>query len=388
MSAEQVRRAVVRACPAGADRGGQRDSSRCSSPTWHPTRTSTGRTSRVPCRCCRTRCSPPGSTATAERSTVADYLAERRDQGSAHPVRRTGLRESCAGAAAARPTVVPPSRACSRRAAAEPRGSVSLGELLSGIGDGADAERVLAVFIDERMITVDTGAARLTHDALLTAWPRLRAWIEESAEELRDRRRIAVGRAGLGGGRPGGGALWRGSQLAVAREWAEPTRTSARRCCRSRASSWTRRSPPGPPASGSSGGAPRRLRSIVAVLTVLVARGLPARRLRVQASASRPRAARDVAITRPAGCELARRRHRAPTQLRSPRPAAGRPAQRRRLRHRAHPAGDRQPCSSRPTRPPPRESRTRPASCRRSPSPRTGGCSPRLAPTGRCGCGT
>ena len=73
------------------------------------------------------------------------------------------------------------------------RAAVSLGELLSGMGEGADAERVLAVFIDERMITVDIGAARLTHDALLTAWPRLRAWIEESAEELRTRRRISSG---------------------------------------------------------------------------------------------------------------------------------------------------------------------------------------------------
>jgi WD40 repeat protein len=71
------------------------------------------------------------------------------------------------------------------------------------------------------MITVDTGAARLTHDALLTAWPRLRAWIEESAEELRTRRRISSGaRAWAEAGREEA-ALWRGSQLAVAKEWAE-----------------------------------------------------------------------------------------------------------------------------------------------------------------------
>ena len=101
------------------------------------------------------------------------------------------------------------------------RAAVSLDELLSGIGEGADAERVLAVFIDERMITVDIGAARLTHDALLTAWPRLRAWIEESAEELRTRRRISSGaRAWAEAGREEA-ALWRGSQLAVAKEWAE-----------------------------------------------------------------------------------------------------------------------------------------------------------------------
>jgi len=101
------------------------------------------------------------------------------------------------------------------------RAAVPLSELLSGIGEAADAERVLAVFIDERMITVDIGAARLTHDALLTAWPRLRAWIEEGAEELRTRRRISSGaRAWAEAGREEP-ALWRGSQLAVVREWAE-----------------------------------------------------------------------------------------------------------------------------------------------------------------------
>ena len=80
---------------------------------------------------------------------------------------------------------------------------------------------MLAVFIDERMITVDTGTARLTHDALLIAWPRLRTWIEESAEELRTRRRISSGALAWAETGREEAALWRGSQLAVAREWAE-----------------------------------------------------------------------------------------------------------------------------------------------------------------------
>ena len=175
------------------------------------------------------------------------------------------------------------------------RAAVPLGELLSGIGEGADAERVLAVFIDERMITVDVGAARLTHDALLTAWPRLRAWIEEGAEELRTRRRISSSaRAWAEAGREEA-ALWRGSQLAVAREWAEdPDKRAAL-----------------PPLAGEfvgaavAAGAARerlerrrtnRLRSIVAVLTVLVVAVCLlagyAFKQRQQATA-----ARDVAIT-------------------------------------------------------------------------------------------
>jgi hypothetical protein len=118
------------------------------------------------------------------------------------------------------------------------RAAVPLDELLSGISagdssagsangrsaggsDDGDAERVLAVFIDERMITVDTGSARLTHDALLTAWPRLRGWIEDSAEELRIGRRISSGALAWAETGREEAALWRGSQLAIAREWAE-----------------------------------------------------------------------------------------------------------------------------------------------------------------------
>jgi WD40 repeat protein len=103
---------------------------------------------------------------------------------------------------------VPPSRA-----------SVALGDL-PGRDQAGDAEAVLATFVGERMITVDADAAQITHDALLTAWPRLRAWIEENTQELRDRGRIAEGaRAWAEAGREED-ALWRGSRLALAREWA------------------------------------------------------------------------------------------------------------------------------------------------------------------------
>ena len=97
------------------------------------------------------------------------------------------------------------------------RATVELGELR---GWGDDAEAVLATFVDERMITVDAGTAQLTHDALLTAWPRLRSWIEGGKDGLRTRRRITEGaRAWADAGRESA-ALWRGSQLAVARDWA------------------------------------------------------------------------------------------------------------------------------------------------------------------------
>jgi WD40 repeat protein/transcriptional regulator with XRE-family HTH domain len=104
------------------------------------------------------------------------------------------------------------------------RATVELGELRDWGGAGTrargDADRVLATFVDERMITVDADTAQITHDALLTAWPRLRSWIEGGMDGLRTRRRITQGaRAWAEAGRESA-ALWRGSQLAVARDWA------------------------------------------------------------------------------------------------------------------------------------------------------------------------
>jgi WD40 repeat protein len=99
------------------------------------------------------------------------------------------------------------------------RASVALADL-PGWGQEGDAERVLATFVGERMITVDANAAQITHDALLNAWPRLRAWIEEDTGQLRDRTRILDGaQAWLQAGQEDA-ALWRGSRLALAREWA------------------------------------------------------------------------------------------------------------------------------------------------------------------------
>ena len=99
------------------------------------------------------------------------------------------------------------------------RASVALGDL-PGRDQAGDAEAVLATFVGERMITVDADAAQITHDALLTAWPRLRTWIEGSTEELRDRGRIAEGARAWAEASREEDALWRGSRLALAREWA------------------------------------------------------------------------------------------------------------------------------------------------------------------------
>jgi hypothetical protein len=57
--------------------------------------------------------------------------------------------------------------------------------------DGPDAEELLGRFVDERLITVDADTVRIAHDALLTAWPRLRSWIDSGLQDARTRRRSA-----------------------------------------------------------------------------------------------------------------------------------------------------------------------------------------------------
>ena len=99
------------------------------------------------------------------------------------------------------------------------RASVALADL-PGAAAGGDAERVLATFVGERMITVDADAARITHDALLSAWPRLRSWIAEDTGQLRDRGQIVAATQAWAQAGQEEAALWRGSRLALAREWA------------------------------------------------------------------------------------------------------------------------------------------------------------------------
>jgi WD40 repeat protein len=99
------------------------------------------------------------------------------------------------------------------------RASMAIGDLPHR-GQEGDAERVLTTFVRERMITMDANAAQITHDALLTAWPRLRSWIEEDTGRLRDRSRILAGAAVWAEAGREEAALWRGSRLTLAREWA------------------------------------------------------------------------------------------------------------------------------------------------------------------------
>ena len=73
------------------------------------------------------------------------------------------------------------------------RRRVPLAELSAARKD-IQGQRVIAVanrFIEARLLTADGDMIQITHETLLTAWPRLRAWLDGDREWLRLLRRLA-----------------------------------------------------------------------------------------------------------------------------------------------------------------------------------------------------
>ncbi|MET8979457.1 hypothetical protein ABZX85_28040 [Streptomyces sp. NPDC004539] len=98
---------------------------------------------------------------------------------------------------------------------ADTRRPAERAELETGPDAGAVVERLAAA----RLITVDDGTVELVHEALITGWPRLGAWIDEDRERLHELRRLReAARVWEGLGRDAG-AVFRGTQLARAEEF-------------------------------------------------------------------------------------------------------------------------------------------------------------------------
>jgi len=95
---------------------------------------------------------------------------------------------------------------------------VDLGDL--GEGGRPGAEEVLDLFVRARLVTASEGIVELSHEALLTAWPRLGEWLDADRDGLRLHHRLAEAtNAWLAGGKDAS-ALLRGARLQVAAEWA------------------------------------------------------------------------------------------------------------------------------------------------------------------------
>jgi WD40 repeat protein len=84
---------------------------------------------------------------------------------------------------------------------------------------------VLAELADARLVTLDRDTVELAHEALIRNWPRLSAWIAEDRDGLRVRRALTEAAQGWESLDRDPGALYRGTRLALAREWAADRQT-------------------------------------------------------------------------------------------------------------------------------------------------------------------
>lgn len=94
------------------------------------------------------------------------------------------------------------------------RRPVERSELPPALADSA----VLEELVRARLLTVDGTAVDLAHEALLTAWPRLRGWIEADRERLRLHRALTEAARAWEALDRDPGALFRGVRLSAARE--------------------------------------------------------------------------------------------------------------------------------------------------------------------------
>src|SRR5262249_56464328 len=88
-----------------------------------------------------------------------------------------------------------------------------------GVGGGSAADRVGSVLTDARLLTASEEMLEVSHEALLSEWPRLRDWLDED----RDGRRlhahlVAAAREWNARGRDAGD-LYRGPRLSSALDW-------------------------------------------------------------------------------------------------------------------------------------------------------------------------
>jgi WD40 repeat protein len=84
--------------------------------------------------------------------------------------------------------------------------------------DSPEAGNVLTQFVRARLLTVDGHTVDLAHEALMTAWPRYRTWIEESRDRLRLHRQLTEAAYSWDSLHRDPGALYRGTRLTSAQD--------------------------------------------------------------------------------------------------------------------------------------------------------------------------
>jgi hypothetical protein len=87
--------------------------------------------------------------------------------------------------------------------------------LLLGLPDPEAAEHALRRLADARLITLDRDAVRISHEALLHAWPLLGEWIEADRDWLRIHQQLSVDARAWQEAEQDPSLLYRGSRLAA-----------------------------------------------------------------------------------------------------------------------------------------------------------------------------
>ncbi|MVU77650.1 hypothetical protein GPX89_10405 [Nocardia sp. ET3-3] len=106
--------------------------------------------------------------------------------------------------------------------ARDTRRTVPRDELLARTGDHENATAALELLSRTRLVTLDADAVTLTHEIVLTAWPRLRDWIDEDRVGYLIRQRIETDAAEWVAQDRDPSLLYRGNRLQNAREHADP----------------------------------------------------------------------------------------------------------------------------------------------------------------------
>jgi WD40 repeat protein len=86
--------------------------------------------------------------------------------------------------------------------------------------DAADTDEIVDRFVAARLLTVDTETVELSHDALLTAWPRLAGWVGDNRDGLRLHRQLTDTANEWVAMNRDQALLLRGARLQLIEEWA------------------------------------------------------------------------------------------------------------------------------------------------------------------------
>ncbi|MFD7323204.1 AAA family ATPase [Streptomyces sp. NPDC059875] len=104
---------------------------------------------------------------------------------------------------------------------------VDRSELLYGLPDTSAAQEAIDRFTRARLLTLDRATVRISHEALLRTWPRLREWIDADRDWLRARQQLAADAAAWERAGRDSSLLYRGNRLAAVRERAASSPASA-----------------------------------------------------------------------------------------------------------------------------------------------------------------